>query len=111
MIIGVQPHISICICIYRVGQGGSFSVVMSHIWCYLFAADGRAVHTCSAGMQLPRDAEQPDTSPGDTWGWSPDPVCPCRSSKRGQCQRLSSAVPSGALASSFLVSGGLCDTH
>lgn len=58
MIVGVQPHILIRICIYIVGQGGSFSVVMSHLWYNLFAADGRAVHTCSVGMQLPRDAEQ-----------------------------------------------------
>lgn len=33
-------------------------MVMSHLWYYLFAADGGAVHTRSVGMQLPRDAEQ-----------------------------------------------------
>lgn len=58
MIVCTQPHMDICIRIYTVVHGGSFSVVMSHLWYSVFAADGGAVHTRSVGMQLPGDAEQ-----------------------------------------------------
>ena len=51
-------------------HGGIFSVVMSHLWHDLFAADGRAAPTHSVGMRLLGDTEQASSLPpplGTLW--------------------------------------------